>query len=66
MIYSYKEKYSDILADSIDYLENRGFENLKADIDGYDTPKSYIKKGSAIAVTPDIVAITENIFSTLF
>lgn len=59
MIYTDKEKYSDILADTIDYLENRGFENLKADIDGYDTPKSYVKKGSAIAVTPDIVATKE-------
>ncbi|WP_242091812.1 hypothetical protein [Aestuariivivens sediminicola] len=59
MIYTDKEKYSDILVDSIAYLENRGFENIKADIDGYETPKSYIKKGSDIAVTPDIVATKE-------
>jgi len=59
MIYSDKEKYSNILENSIDYLENRGFENLKADIDGYETPKSYAKKGTDIAVTPDIVATKE-------
>ena len=59
MIYTDKEKYSDILVDSIAYLENRGFENIKADIDGYETPKSYIKKGSDIAVTPDIAATKE-------
>ncbi|SEQ05351.1 hypothetical protein SAMN05421824_1034 [Hyunsoonleella jejuensis] len=59
MIYTEKEKYSDILENSINYLENRGFENIKADMDGYETPKSYIKKGSDIAVTPDIVATKE-------
>ena len=59
MIYTDKEKYSDILEDSIAYLENRGFENIKADIEGYETPKSYLKKGSNIAITPDIVATKE-------
>lgn len=59
MIYTDKAKYSDILEDSINYLENRGFENIKADMDGYETPKSYLKKGSDIAVTPDIVATKE-------
>ncbi|PKQ43905.1 hypothetical protein [Confluentibacter flavum] len=57
MIYSEKEKYSEILNDSITYLENRGYENIKADIDNYETPKSYTKKGSDINITPDIVAI---------
>ncbi|WP_203255876.1 hypothetical protein [Hyunsoonleella ulvae] len=59
MIYADKEKYSDILEESINYLENRGFENLKADIDGYESPKSYTKKGSNISITPDIVASKE-------
>ena len=59
MVYTDKEKYSDILEDSISYLENRGFENIKADIEGYETPKSYLKKGSDIAITPDIVATKE-------
>ena len=59
MVYTDKEKYSDILENSITYLENCGFENIKADIEGYETPKSYLKKGSNLAITPDIVATKE-------
>ncbi|WP_242202279.1 hypothetical protein [Aestuariivivens insulae] len=59
MVYTDKEKYSDILEHSIAYLENCGFENIKADMEGYETPKSYLKKGSNIAITPDIVATKE-------
>ena len=59
MIYQDKEKYSEFLKDSIDYLENRGFENIKADLEGFETPKSYVKKGSDITITPDIVAEKE-------
>ena len=59
MIYEDKKNYSDILADSITYLENHGFENIKADLDGYETPKSYSKSGSDISITPDIVAVKE-------
>ena len=59
MIYEDKEKYSDILETSISYLKNRGYENIKADIKGYETPKSYTKAGSDITITPDIVAKKE-------
>jgi hypothetical protein len=59
MIKADKDKYSDVLEDSITYLENRGFENIKADIEGYETPKSFSKVGSDISITPDIVAIKE-------
>ena len=59
MIYADKEKHSDILENSITYLENRCFENIKADMEGYETPKSYTKAGSTISVTPDIVAEKE-------
>lgn len=59
MIQEDKEKYTDILENSITYLENHGFENIKADTDGYETPKSYAKAGSDISVTPDIVAEKE-------
>lgn len=59
MIKADKDKYSDVLEDSITYLENRGFENIKADIKGYETPKSYSKVGSDISITPDIVATKE-------
>lgn len=59
MIYSDKKKYSDILNNSINYLEQLGFEDIKADAEGYETPKSYSKMNSDIIVTPDIVAQKE-------
>ena len=59
MIYTDKEKYSDLLNDSVTYLKNHGYENIKADTDGFETPKSYVKVGSDISVTPDIVAEKE-------
>jgi len=59
MVYTDKEKYSDILESSITYLENHGFENIKADLTGYETPKSYLKSGSNISITPDVVAIKD-------
>ncbi|MFI0428251.1 hypothetical protein [Mariniflexile sp. HMF6888] len=59
MIYEDKAKYSDILKNSITYLENHGFKKIKADTDGYETPKSYLKAGSDISITPDIVAEKE-------
>jgi hypothetical protein len=55
MIHADKNKYKDILATSVEYLEQNGFEDLKADMEGYDTPKSFRKKGSDIKITPDIV-----------
>lgn len=59
MIQEDKANYSDILKDSVEYLQQRGFENIKADTDGYETPKSFLKKGSDISITPDIVAEKE-------
>lgn len=45
-----------VLEDTVSYLEKKGFENIKANLDGYDTPKSYHKKGSDESITPNIVA----------
>ena len=59
MINSDKEKYSDFLNTSISYLEQTGFENIKANTDGYEKPKSYSKVGSDFTITPDIVAEKE-------
>ncbi|MCW5519915.1 hypothetical protein J1N09_08705 [Aureitalea sp. L0-47] len=56
MIYSEKEENKDKLQESIAYLENKGFENIKADLDGYEKPKSYLKKSTNELITPDIVA----------
>lgn len=50
------DKNTEILNQAIAYLEDRGYENIKADVDGFETPKSYVKRGSEITITPDIVA----------
>lgn len=52
-----KAENKEFLEKSINHLESTGFENIKADMDGYETPKSYIRKGSDSKITPDIVAI---------
>ena len=53
-----KKDNLEFLKESISYLENKGFDNIQANIDGYITPKSYLKKGRGndISITPDIVA----------
>ena len=51
-----KQENTETLEESVAYLENKGFENIKADLEGYETPKSYKKAGSDISITPDIVA----------
>ena len=56
MIQVDKEESTETIKESVAYLEHRGFENIKADLEGYETPKSYSKKGSDIVITPDIVA----------
>ncbi|PKA98255.1 hypothetical protein B0O79_1939 [Flavobacteriaceae bacterium MAR_2009_75] len=52
-----KSENQEFLEKSIGHLEATGFENIKADMEGYDTPKSYVRKGSDSKITPDIVAI---------
>lgn len=56
MIQIDRQENQKILKESVEYLENRGYENIKADMEGYETPKSYHKKDSDVNITPDIVA----------
>ncbi len=53
-----KKENTSFLKERISYLENKGFDNIKADVEGYETPKSYLKKGRGddVSITPDIVA----------
>ena len=51
-----KTEHSEFIQESLNYLENLGYDNIKADVEGYETPKSYHKKGSDVVITPDIVA----------
>jgi hypothetical protein len=52
-----KQESTKFLEKSISHLQSTGFEQIKADVAGYETPKSYLRKGSDIKITPDIVAI---------
>ena len=60
MIKQDKDQYVEELKQSIAYLENLGYSNIKADLEGYESPKSYIKKNGDVEITPDIVAEKEN------
>ena len=39
MTFNDKEEYSDFLETSVNYLQNLGYQNIKADMEGYETPK---------------------------
>lgn len=56
MILKEKAEHQALIEKTISYLENKGFENIKADIEGYETPKSFMMKNEGIEITPDIVA----------
>ena len=52
-----KSENQAFLEKSINHLEATGLEGIKADLEGYETPKSYLRKGSDSRITPDIVAL---------
>ena len=56
MIKQEKQHNKTIFQKSIDYLEATGFTQIKADLSGYENPKSFVKKSSGAEVTPDITA----------
>ena len=51
-----RKNYTDFLTQTVNYLDNRGFKNIKTALEGYESPKSFLKRGSDVSVTPDIVA----------
>ncbi len=56
MTASDKTENKTFLEKSIQHLKATGFDQIKADMEGYDTPKSYLRKGTESKITPDIVA----------
>lgn len=56
MIKVEKEENLEFLEKAIAHLTARGFKDIKADLEGYESPKSYVRKASGNVVTPDIVA----------
>ncbi len=63
MIHLDKEdsKNTDFLNETIEYLENKGFEDIKADVEGYESPKSYKRQNTGNSLTPDITATKRGI-----
>lgn len=57
MVKAERSENIEFLEKSIHHLEARGYEDIKADIEGYETPKSFLKKSNNTKVTPDIVAV---------
>lgn len=45
----------ELIKESIKYLEDRGYTNIKADLEGYETPKAYHQKNSDLVIAPHIV-----------
>lgn len=56
MTHTEKKENEAFIQESVNYLQNLGFENIKADIEGFESPKSYVKKDGDIKITPDITA----------
>ncbi len=56
MVLKEKQEHQALIEKTITYLEAKGFEHIKADIEGYESPKSFKMKNRGIDVTPDIVA----------
>ena len=54
MIAQDKKENKIFFKDSVKYLKSLGYENIKVDMDGYKSPKSFHKKGTGIVITPDI------------
>lgn len=59
MIQADKEEHKHLLEQSIQRLVDNGFEDIKADMKGFDSPKTFQKRGSEHVVTPDIVAFKD-------
>ena len=56
MLHTEKEQNATFIKTAVIYLKNLGFENIKADVQGFDPPKSYLKQDGAVKITPDITA----------
>ena len=56
MIHIEKKENTAFIKESVNYLRKLGFENIKADVEGYERPKSYVKQDGDVKITPDITA----------
>ncbi|MCB0515090.1 MAG: hypothetical protein R2798_08810 [Chitinophagales bacterium] len=56
MIPEDKQNHVNFFQKAIDYLEQQGYSDIKADLDGYEKPESYVNNERQTTLTPDIVA----------
>lgn len=56
MIGEEKKENEAFLKKSVEYLEGRGFDNIKVDLSGHDRPKKFRAKSSDLEVAADISA----------
>jgi len=49
-------KYNESMERAVDYVENLGFDNIKARYEGYDDPAGLKMKGKEKTFVPDITA----------
>jgi hypothetical protein len=56
MVKDENAEHSKFLEKSIHHLEARGFSDIRAALDGYESPKSFLRKNGGASITPDIVA----------
>lgn len=49
-------KYQEHIDSAVDYVENLGFENVRARYEGYEEPASLRMQGTGKTFTPDITA----------
>jgi hypothetical protein len=59
MLYSRKEtrEYDNVAERIVNYARQTGFQNIKADFDGYESPASLSMVNSDISYTPDFTAV---------
>ena len=50
------EKYDEALNKALDIVKAKGFDDIKADCEGYETPAAFQQQESETSYTPDITA----------
>lgn len=60
MIQQEKKDHKELIVKTIEHLENIGYTDIKADINGYESPKSFEMKSQNLKITPDIVSKNPN------
>jgi len=50
------DEHKDFLERAINYLKERGFTNIKTDLPGYESPKTFVKKKGGTNLSADISA----------